>query len=136
MCLWLHEARLCAFKLCLMFCNPLSSNHQIFLDDVQWADSASLGILLPILSDMMESSCAYLICSYRSNEVPVEHTMFKFMKDLEDCNVTVSKIHLESLEVEDVNHMISDTLGVFPRISMPLSQLVLRKTKVSEIYSH
>ncbi|KAL7552242.1 hypothetical protein ACHAWF_015466 [Thalassiosira exigua] len=38
------------------------------------------------------------------------------------------------MEIGDVNHIISDALGVFPRITRPLAQLVLRKTKGNPLF--
>lgn len=87
-----------------------------------------------VLSDMKGASCIYFMGSYRSNEVPADHAIFSFMNDLESCNVRSSKIHLDGMEIDDVNHIISDALGTLPRICKPLSQLVLRKTKGNPLF--
>eukprot|EP00581_Thalassiosira_minuscula_P014826 CAMPEP_0183723104 /NCGR_PEP_ID=MMETSP0737-20130205/14816_1 /TAXON_ID=385413 /ORGANISM="Thalassiosira miniscula, Strain CCMP1093" /LENGTH=1533 /DNA_ID=CAMNT_0025953355 /DNA_START=8 /DNA_END=4609 /DNA_ORIENTATION=- len=113
-----------------------SKSHPVmlFLDDLHWADSASLDILRYVLSDMKGSSCVYLIGSYRSNEVSSDHAVFGLMSNLKRCNVQLSRVQLDGLEIEEVNQMVSDALGIFPRITKPLSQLVLRKTKGNPLF--
>lgn len=87
-----------------------------------------------ILADIKGSSCIYFVGSYRSNEVPRDHAIFRFMNDLESCNVRLNKVHLDGMEIDDVNHIISDALGLFPRICKPLSQLVVRKTEGNPLF--
>ena len=120
-----------AFMLQLFMRVVSSKTHPIFLflDDLNWADESSLDVLHHILSDIKCSSCVYFVGSYRVNEVPTGHALFKFTRDLQACNVRMNKIHLDGLNIEDVNQLIGDALGTFPRICKPLSQLVLRKTK-------
>ena len=106
----------------------------LFLDDLHWADNASLDILKSILSDIKGASCVYFVGSYRTNEVPPDHAIFRFMDALESCNVKLGKVPLDGMELEDINHIISDALGIFPRICKPLSSLVLRKTEGNPLF--
>ena len=50
--------------------NPLV----IFIDDLQWADSASLDLLQALMSDP-ESGHLLIICAYRENEVAPTHPL-------------------------------------------------------------
>jgi len=111
-----------------------SKSHPImlFLDDLQWADSASLEVLQYIMSDPYV--CIYIVGSYRTNEVQTDHPVSRLTKALEATNVHVTKVNLDGMGIDDVNHIISDALGIFPRICMPLSQLVLRKTKGNPLF--
>ena len=113
-----------------------SKSHPVmlFLDDLHWADSASLDVLQCILSDIKGASCVYFVGNYRSNEVPSGHAIFRFMDALESCNVKLSKVRLDGMELEDINQIVSDALGIFPRICKPLSQLVLRKTEGNPLF--
>ncbi|KAL7537493.1 hypothetical protein ACHAXR_007855 [Thalassiosira sp. AJA248-18] len=106
----------------------------LFLDDLQWADTPSLHMLQYILSDIKGTSCIYFVGSYRVNEVPKDHAIFGFMNDLKSCNVQLNMVRLDGMGIKDVNHIISDALGIFPRICKPLSQLVLRKTKGNPLF--
>mmetsp|Transcript_30351 Transcript_30351/g.63435 ORF Transcript_30351/g.63435 Transcript_30351/m.63435 type:complete len:225 (+) Transcript_30351:78-752(+) len=78
--------------------------------------------------------CIYIVGSYRTNEVQTDHPVFRLTKALEATNVHVTKVNLDGMGIDDVNHIISDALGIFPRICMPLSQLVLRKTKGNPLF--
>ncbi|KAL7543378.1 hypothetical protein ACHAXR_013105 [Thalassiosira sp. AJA248-18] len=113
-----------------------SKSHPVmlFLDDLHWADCASLDMLQNILSDIKGASCVYFIGSYRVNEVPKDHATFRFMDVLKSCNVQLTTVRLDGMGIEDVNHIISDALGIFPRICKPLSQLVLRKTEGNPLF--
>ena len=113
-----------------------SKSHPVllFFDDLHWADHASLDVLQHMLTDIKGSSCIYFVGSYRNNEVLKEHAIFRFMDYLRTCNVELSQIQLDGMEINDINHIISDALGTFPRICMPLSQLVLRRTEGNPLF--
>jgi len=106
----------------------------LFLDDIHWSDSASLDVLHSILTDIKGASCIYIISSYRNNEVSKDHAIFSLINDLKARNVPLTTLHLDGMEIDDVNQLVSDALGLFPRICKPLSQLVLRKTKGNPLF--
>ena len=101
----------------------------IFLDDLQWADGASLDLIHGILSDTTGQSCVFFVGSYRDNEVEPDHATFNLMAELDLSDVSTTNIRLDGLDQNDLNTMISDALCTFPRISMPLSDIVFQKTK-------
>jgi len=103
------------------------------LDDIQWADSTALDVIHTILSDTM-GSCMFFVGTYRDNEVQVEHAVFDLMEKLDISNVRTTKVSLTGLGREDLNTMISDALCLYPRICMPLSDIVLQKTKGSPFF--
>ena len=105
---------------------PLSL--QLFLDDMQWADSTALDVIHTILSDT-RGSCMFFVGTYRDNEVQVDHDIFNLMERLDICNVRTTKLSLIGLGERDLNTMISDALCLYPRICKSLSDLVFQKTK-------
>eukprot|EP00804_Cyclotella_cryptica_P019416 CCRYP_006604-RB/>CCRYP_006604-RB protein AED:0.03 eAED:0.03 QI:114/1/1/1/1/1/5/168/1358 len=100
----------------------------LFLDDLQWADPASLGLVHAVLSDMKGKSCMLFVGTYRDNEVGPDHIIFGFIKMLSQFNVPTSKIRLDGLTESDVNSMVSDAFRTLPRLCRSLSQVVFRKT--------
>jgi hypothetical protein len=94
----------------------------------QWADPVSLGLVHTVLSDMKGESCVLFVGSYRDNEVKPDHILFGFYEKLSAFNVPLNTIHLDGMPEEDVNTMISDAMGMLPRLCRSLSQLVFRKT--------
>ena len=101
---------------------------QLFLDDMQWADSTALDVIHTILSDTM-GSCMFFVGTYRDNEVQLNHPIFDLMERLEISNVRTTKVSLTGLAERDLNTMISDALCLYPRICKSLSDLVFQKTK-------
>ena len=67
--------------------------------------------------------------SYRDNEVDDDHPIFTMMSKLESSSVPITKLSLEGLTPEDLNAMVSDAMGMFPRLCTPLSEIVFQKTK-------
>lgn len=100
----------------------------LFLDDLQWADPVSLGLIHTVLSDRKGSSCLFFVGSYRDNEVLPQHIIFGFYDWLLALNVPITTIHLDGMPEDDVNSMISDALGILPRLCRSLSRVVFRKT--------
>jgi hypothetical protein len=101
----------------------------IFLDDCQWSDSVSLGLIHTVLSDKPGESCVFFVGSYRDNEVKPDHIIFGFINMLSLFDVPFQNIHLDGLHESEVNRMISDALRMLPRTCQSLSQAVFRKTK-------
>eukprot|EP00804_Cyclotella_cryptica_P019177 CCRYP_021112-RB/>CCRYP_021112-RB protein AED:0.02 eAED:0.02 QI:21/1/1/1/1/1/4/1110/1196 len=106
----------------------------LFLDDLQWADPVSLGLVHAVLSDMKGKSCMLFVGTYRDNEVAPDNIIFSFVNMLSQFNVLTSKIHLDGLTEKDVNFMVSDALGALPRLCRSLSHLVYRKTNGSPYF--
>ena len=106
---------------------------QLFLDDIQWADSTALDVIHTILSDMM-GSCVFFVGAYRDNEVHIDHPIFDLMERLEISNVHTTKLALHGLNQDDLNTMISDALCLYPRICKSLSDIVYQKTKGSPFF--
>eukprot|EP00970_Alexandrium_tamarense_P019425 scaffold14018_cov200-Alexandrium_tamarense.AAC.1 len=100
----------------------------LFLDDLQWSDAMSLGLVHSVLSDLKGSSCMFFVGSYRDNEVRHDHIIFGLLDMLASFNVTSTKVHLDGMNEDDLNLMISDALAIFPRLCKPLSDMVYHKT--------
>ncbi|KAL7538257.1 hypothetical protein ACHAXR_008411, partial [Thalassiosira sp. AJA248-18] len=107
----------------------------LFLDDLQWAGSTSLGLIQSLLSDTREPSCFFFVGSYRDNEVKQEHPIFDLMTNLELCGVKTEKVHLGGLTKDDLNLMISESLCIFPRLCKSLSDIVFAKTDGNPYFS-
>ena len=108
-----------------------SKNHPVmlFLDDLQWCDSAPFKVIEAILCDPIGESCLFFVGSYRSNEVKPDHPVFPLMRSLRSFDVPVTVLSLKGLNPKDLNTLISDALCMFPRMTKPLSDIVFLKTK-------
>jgi predicted ATPase/signal transduction histidine kinase len=94
----------------------------LFLDDLQWADSASLN-LIQVLISHSESKYLLLIGAYRDNEVSATHPLIKMINALQKANAPVNNIVLYPLEIQYVRQLVADTLNDTNRIN-PLTELL------------
>lgn len=100
----------------------------IFLDDLQWADPASLKLLEFLLSDP-ESGYLFIVGAYRNNEVDVTHSLRFTLDSLRQNNVAVSEIALTPLALPDLIRFTAEVLSCEPIQAQPLAELVLSKTE-------
>ncbi|MBN2007031.1 MAG: AAA family ATPase [Anaerolineae bacterium] len=97
----------------------------LFLDDAQWADSASLNLLKVLMTDP-ELRHVLLIVACRSNEV--DATQRLMVEELRQTALRIRTVRIENLNREDVNALLADTFGCEPSYSHPLADLVYEKT--------
>lgn len=109
-----------------VFCTE-SHPMAIFLDDLQWADQASLDLLNNILSNQ-NNKYLYFIFSYRSNEVDAVHPFSVLLEDTKKIGLSYEEIQLEPFQIEDTNQLIADTLHCNLDESKPLAKLIHSKT--------
>ena len=99
----------------------------IFLDDLQWADAASLA-LMERLCDHPDSHNLLMIGAYRDNEVSASHPLALTLNRIRDAGAPVETILLGPLEPDDLNQMIADTLHQPLTATAELARLLLEKT--------
>ena len=100
----------------------------LFLDDLQWADSASLK-LLQLLMTASEQQCLLLIGAYRDNEVNATHPLTLTLEEIQNAGTIVNTITLAPLAINDVNQLVADTLHCNTAKARPLAELLLCKTE-------
>ncbi len=81
----------------------------IFLDDLQWADSATLN-LMQLLMTAPDSNYLLLIGAYRDNEVSSTHPLMQTVEEIKKAGTVVNNIVLQPLDLDNVTHLIADTL--------------------------
>jgi PAS domain S-box-containing protein len=99
----------------------------IFLDDLQWADSASLKLIQLLMS---ESNSAYMLIigAYRDNEVFPAHPLMLTLDGISKNGAVVNTITLQPLSQFKLNQLVADTLGCSETVSFPLAKFVHQKT--------
>ena len=103
------------------------------MDDLQWADTASLALLAMLVTDA-EASLLLVGC-YRDNEVSPDHPLITNVGKIENAKVNVETIDVEPLALGPTNEMISDMLHLLPRLTLPLSTIVHRKTLGNSLFA-
>ena len=99
----------------------------LFLDDLQWADAATLHLLQTLATD---PSLHYLLVlgAYRDNEVDAAHPLTHTLAEIEASGAVMHAITLAPLGPEDLTQFVADILKRTPEAAQPLAQLVHRKT--------
>lgn len=121
----------------------------IFLDDLHWADLASLK-LIQLLLDVGQISYLLIIGAYRDNEVNPTHPLILTIAEMEQnlyaCRDTstvtateksepLAKIVLSPLNFHALNCLIADTLSCTTTLALPLTELVFQKTQGNPFFT-
>jgi predicted ATPase/signal transduction histidine kinase/DNA-binding response OmpR family regulator len=99
----------------------------IFLDDLQWVDSATLKLIELMMTDA-DTQYLFVIGAYRDNEVNPTHSLMMMLEVLTKEGATISRITLAPLGLEASEQLIAETLHSEISTVKPLTELVLRKT--------
>ncbi|HRI63414.1 MAG TPA: ATP-binding protein [Polyangium sp.] len=102
----------------------------VFLDDLQWADVASLRLLELLLGDV-ETSHVLFVGSYRDSEVDAGHPLMVSVATLAKQGIVPCRITLGPLGPAPLSALLSDTLrgGIAPSMQIgDLVALVVKKT--------
>ncbi|MBV9286501.1 MAG: AAA family ATPase, partial [Hyphomicrobiales bacterium] len=99
----------------------------LFLDDLQWLDTATLDLLEDLLS-RSDLRNLLLIGAYRDNEVTGSHPLMRKLDAIKTAGGTVNEITLGPLAREDIGQLIADTVRCGLEPIAPLTQLVHEKT--------
>ncbi|MGC1246431.1 MAG: AAA family ATPase [Spirulinaceae cyanobacterium] len=98
----------------------------IFLDDLQWADAASLKLIQIMMAEVQEG--LLLIGAYRDNEVTPTHPLMLTLEAVGKEGSIVKQITLTPLTLEQIQQLIAATLHHNLATVQPLAELVLGKT--------
>ncbi|MBD2415592.1 serine/threonine protein kinase [Nostoc calcicola FACHB-389] len=107
----------------------------IFLDDLQWADSASLKFMQLLMCEA-EINYTLLIGAYRDNEVYPAHPLMLTLGQIEKTGANIHTITLAPLKHTDLNYLIADVLNCELNIAQPLTDLVYQKTQGNPLFTN
>ncbi len=99
----------------------------IFLDDLQWADSASLNLIKVLMLDP-DLNYLFLIGAYRDNEVHETHPLIGTLDVLKKSGTTIQTLTLQPLNHSHVAQLISETIHSPLSDVMPLAEIIMEKT--------
>ncbi|MFY0574532.1 AAA family ATPase [Cystobacter fuscus] len=100
----------------------------LFLDDLQWADLASLE-LLRYLASHPDTPPLLLVGAYRDNEVGPAHPLLSTLAQAREAGARLGDIHLGALSLEQTRQLVAEALpGASPDVVEPLCALVWEKT--------
>ena len=99
----------------------------LFLDDLQWLDTATLDLLQSLVTDP-DLRYLLLIGAYRDNEVNASHPLMHALAAIRDGGARTQEIVLSPLSLADVDRLTAETLRCRGDSAAPLTQLLHEKT--------
>ena len=99
----------------------------VFLDDMQWVDTATLNLIQTIITG---SNIQYLcfILAARYNEIDIVYPLNLMMEKVRQYGARITEIILTPLNLIYVNQLIADTLHSSAERVEPLAQFIIQKT--------
>ncbi len=104
-------------------------NHPLvlFLDDLQWADGASLKLIERVMTTP-DSHNLLLIAAFRDTEEGPDYPLWLMVRTIEQAGVSVTRQTIAPLDVAAVTRLIAETLHHPEAQVAPLAELVVQKT--------
>ena len=99
----------------------------LLLDDVQWADAASLRLLRFLATGGMVPHLVLLLV-LRDDEMGPDHPVAQALADIEAAGTLVDRIEVFPLDANALTEMLSEALGSEPARVEALAAVVARKT--------
>ena len=99
----------------------------LFLDDLQWADPATLKLLAALLLDP-DGAHLFVIGACRDSEVDDEHPLARTLAQLAASGRPVAVVSLAPLTDAEVAAFVADTLGCAAHEVAPLASVLREKT--------
>jgi len=100
----------------------------MFLDDIQWADAASLRLIETLLRTPGAGHLLILL-AYRDNELGELHPLGRTVDEARKSGIPVFEVHPAPLSLGHVQTLLAETLRRSEDEVAPLSQYVLKKTQ-------
>merc|ERR1711862_582525 len=105
----------------------------LVLEDLQWMDVESLGLLSKLIIDKSIKNLV-LLGIYREKEIDSVHPVSFLLKEVRKRNIEFTSIHLNDLCYEQVNGLIANALCASPLDYYPLTAFVHEKTKGNSFF--
>ena len=99
----------------------------LFLDDLQWADAASLGFLEQFLT-RSNTHNLLLVAAFRDNEVDASHPLRGVFETFLGAGVPLVRVELAPLDMSPVTRLVADTVHALPEQCAELAELAQTKT--------
>ncbi len=94
----------------------------MFIDDLQWADFASLRLLKILIEDKLNPYFLF-VGAYRDNEVSSSHPLMSILEETKNQNIAINHIAIKNLSLDNVQELCQDTLNISLNDKQELSSL-------------
>ncbi|MBA6389977.1 response regulator [Colwellia sp. BRX10-3] len=99
----------------------------IFIDDMQWADIASMKLLQHLVEANVTTNLL-LIIAFRDNEISATHPLNQLLEEIKKTEAFNAHIHLLPLDASAIGQFIAASLSLKLEVIQPLVDIVIEKT--------
>lgn len=110
--------------------NPLI----LFVDDLQWCDSATFDFLTYLFADAEEYPFLYFMGAFRHNEVPSDHPLAHLIRDIRARDQQIAEIRVGPLAVNHCHEMVAYILDLPLEETEALAQFVAELTEGNPLF--
>jgi predicted ATPase/signal transduction histidine kinase/tRNA A-37 threonylcarbamoyl transferase component Bud32 len=104
----------------------------LFLDDLQWADAASLKLLEALLT--VDTRHLLIIGAYRDNEVAPAHPLHAALQAIGQAGIAITQVFLGPLSRPHIGQLVADTVHTAARQAEPLTALIDETTAGNPLF--
>lgn len=106
----------------------------LFIDDLQWCDSATFDFLQNLFINPQEHPYLFFIGAYRHNEVDAAHPLTKLIRTIKQQAGALQSIRLEALNEEDCHDMVAYILDASLEATRNLAQFITHLTEGNPLF--
>mmetsp|Transcript_33926 Transcript_33926/g.82266 ORF Transcript_33926/g.82266 Transcript_33926/m.82266 type:complete len:651 (+) Transcript_33926:139-2091(+) len=122
-----------AFRVLTRVLGSFLSPLLLVIDDLQWADAASLKLLDALLSDVENRHNLMIVGCYRpangKNNTNLSDMIAAITKKQDSCRINLTELELQPIQVDDVNKIILALLGMDdPERTRDLAEVCFHRT--------
>ncbi|MBS4049652.1 MAG: AAA family ATPase [Methylomonas sp.] len=110
--------------------NPLV----LFIDDLQWCDTATFDFLQNLFANHGEHPYLFFIGAYRHNEVDSAHPLSKLIHAVRDNAGPLAEIRLEALSASDCHEMVTYILDAEAAATAQLARFIADLTEGNPLF--
>ena len=112
--------------------NPLT----LFIDDLQWCDTASFDFLAYVFANSRRHPYLFLMGAYRHNEVDAGHPLTRLIANIGEGGGLLHEIRLEALTPEHCHEMVASILDSSLTQARALSDFIANLTGGNPLFIH
>jgi len=121
-------------ELLKVMCSYSKRPISIFIDDLQFADTASLLLIGDLLFTAMSGASIFFVFCHRDDEESLSNTSFGIWLNSALSLFSMTSIQLGNMDAESVNTLVSETLHILPRITRSLSAVLHHKSRGNPLF--
>ena len=110
--------------------NPLV----LFIDDLQWCDSATFDFLQNVFASHEEHPYLFFIGAYRHNEVDAEHQLTRLIRNIRENDGPLQEIRIGPLSDDDCHEMVAYILDATLESTEQLAQFIAHLTEGNPLF--